>query len=311
MDRRLQKVLVTGATGFLGAHIVRSLLTAGKTVVAAKRESSDPWRLDQVIEKVTTMDMDLTGPDTIGRSVALAEPDVIIHCAAYGVRFDEQDEHTAVAVNVDGSLELLKASAACGVERFVHIGSCFEYGDKDHPVREDEELKPTSMYALTKARASTLLLQSAEDLGVTLTVLRPFGLWGPLEAGYRLVPQIIDACINKKPLDLTGCEQIRDYTYITDMAGYITAIAFSEDFPVYPVVNLGSGKPVALKDFVLSVAEQLGAESLMRFGVLPYRSTEMCQVVADITRQRALLGEPIPAPFEQGVSATVAEIKQR
>lgn len=309
MKAKLQKILVTGATGFLGAHVVRSLLERRKTVIAAKRRGSDMWRLDEVSGRITTADMELLDPSSIDRVIALAAPDIVIHCAAYGVDYREQDMQTAFDVNVHGSFELFKACTAHRIGRFVHIGSCFEYGDKDHPVREEESLNPTTIYGATKAAASILLLQSAKNLDVELAVLRPFGMWGPLEATCRLVPQVIRACMERKELDLTGCEQVRDYTYVADIADRITDISLCMDFPTNTTLNLGSGQPVVLKDFVLSIARELDGESLMNFKRLPYRTGEMQHLSANTTKERKLLGRLKSTPTSTGVKAMLSEKK--
>jgi nucleoside-diphosphate-sugar epimerase len=224
-------------------------------------------------------------------------PSIVIHCAAYGVNYAEQDPDQALAVNVLGTLCVLKAAASCGVTRFVHIGSCFEYGSHEGAISEDAPLNPTAIYGSTKAAASILLRERAHALGIPLLVVRPFGIWGPGEAPYRLVPQVITACITRSPLKLTPCEMVRDYLYIEDVAQNILALATRRNVDSGTVVNVGSGEPLVLRDFVRSIASALNGEEYMQFGALPYRPSEMPSLVADVTRMHQLLGSGPRTPF--------------
>lgn len=302
--------MVTGATGFLGAHIVRSLLKPGMNVhvISTKRPGSSPWRLKEVQDQINVVDMDMLNDSSIHQAVSTQKPSAVIHCAAYGVDYKKQDSRLAVSTNIVGSYELFEASVKNKVSRFVHIGSCFEYGDKNYPIRENESLDPTAIYGATKAAASLLLLKSEKALQVDLTILRPFGIWGPFEGPNRLVPQIIQSCLDNKPLDLTSCEQVRDYTYAPDMAELIATIAVHKNFPGNSVMNLGSGEPVVLRNFFLAIAKELGGESLMRFGKLPYRPSEMPHLVADISKQRSLISKFKTTPFFKGIRTMLSQI---
>lgn len=286
----MKKVMVTGATGFLGSHVVRSLLRLDVSVLAVKRTSSSTLRLADVEKLLHWVDMDLMKPASVKKAVEENSPHIIIHCAAYGVDYDEQDRQLMFAVNVAGSMSLLEVAINEDVERFIHIGSCFEYGDKEHAIRENELLESTDIYGASKAAASTLILNFAKQCGIEAAVMRPFGLWGPHEETYRLVPQIINACSLKKNLDLTGCMQVRDYTFAPDMAEIIVAITLLEKFPNNEIVNLGTGRPICLRDFVMTIAKELKGKTYMQFGKLPYRSTEMFSLIADTSKQQSLIG---------------------
>lgn len=121
------------------------------------------------------------------------------------------------------------------------------------------------------------------------------------------MPQVIRACLDRRPLSLTGCDQVRDYSYVEDMADWICRIALLDRFPEGQVVNLGTGE-VKLKDFVLSIARELGGESLMKFGTLPYRTSEMKRLVADTTKQHRLLPNIRCSSVRKGVRAMVETI---
>lgn len=288
-------ILVTGARGFLGSHIVSRARTAQLRVIATHRGQASRGAVS----------LDVCDPANVDAVFRAVQPTVVIHCAAYGVNYAEQDFESALAVNVQASLTLLTAAARHGAQRFVQLGSCAEYGSKLEPIREDATLAPTASYGASKAAATLLLRELARTLRICLVVARPFGIWGPSEAAYRLAPQVIDACLSHSPLQLTPCEVMRDYTYAEDVADTILSLASMPELPPYTTVNVASGRGVLLRDFVLSIARLLDGEQLMQFGALPYRPTEMPSLVADVTHLRALVGERPATSISEGVRRMV------
>ncbi len=115
----------------------------------------------------------------------------------------------------------------------------------------------------------------------------------------------MNACLEGVPLKLTPCDIIRDYTYVEDMAEYICRLIFATGMESGAVVNLGSGKAIVLRDFVLDVARELGGESLMQFGQLPHRPTEMSSQVADVSRMRSIIGEHRATSLHDGLMRMV------
>lgn len=289
----MRKLLVTGATGFLGSHVARVAAKRGFEVIACARAGSDKWRLKDLASDITWLELDLINDSSIEAALGKTRPDIIIHCAAYGVDYRQQDSRLAVQTNIVGTHYLLETAAKYAVNRFVHIGSCFEYGDKSEPIKESESLNPTGIYGSTKAAASILALERARSLGLPLVIVRPFGMYGPLEGSHRLVPQVLNACRQRVPLKLTGGAQVRDYTFVIDAAEAIVYLAVSDNFPAGEVFNLASGVPVVLKDFVLECARQFDGEELMLFGELPYRPGEMWYLVGDVEKWLAYFRFPV------------------
>ncbi len=305
----MKRLLVTGATGFVGAHVVRKAVRYGFDVVAGMRDENAAWRLDGVEDCAGRVKLDLLAPQQlIDEAILSIQPHVIIHCAAYGVNYSDQDLMLAIRTNIIGTVALLEASRKANVERVLALGTCFEYGDKAEAAKEDGPLNPVAMYGSTKAAASIIVQERARSIGVPLVWIRPFGLWGPLEGSHKLVPQVVRACLTKTPLELTGCQQVRDYLYVEDLAEALVVLAGGERFPAGETLNMGSGIPITLKDFVLSIAKQLDGESFMRFGALPYRPMEIWQLVADMTKWTSAGYPPIVVtPLEVGIERMANE----
>ncbi|NNE36912.1 MAG: NAD(P)-dependent oxidoreductase [Gammaproteobacteria bacterium] len=294
-------ILVTGAEGFLGSHVVSAIKQAGHRVVAGVHS--------QAGSEENMAYLDICDPVNIKQVFDKYRPDYVIHCAAYGVNYLDRDVSIAINVNVTGSLNLLEIASGYSIKRFIHIGSCFEYGSVDGLVSEEVLPRPTDIYGSSKLAATVLMLERSSNLNISLLVLRPFGMWGPGEKPYRLVPQIVEACVNKTPLDMTPCKIARDYLYVGDMAGIIVKLCLLSDIENGLIINLGSGQPVELKDFVLSIARILKCEKLLNFGALEYRQTEMNSLVADTSLLTSILDEFHRTSLEEGLQLMLKEAK--
>lgn len=288
------RVLVTGAAGFLGAALVRTLNAAGYEIIAGCRRPEAAWRLMDLPAIVPHL-LDLTDPIALTNLLLKYRPEAVIHTAAYGVSYGQNDVPTAYQVNIAGTEQLLRGAAAAGVERFIHIGSCFEYGHAKQPLQETDPLRPTGVYGLSKAAATRLAVSLAKTYSLKLLVVRPFSLWGRDEEQLRLVPSILRACLRGEEIELTAGEQVRDYLYLDDAAIAIVKLLKAE-YPCGEIVNLGSGQPVYLREFAKRIASVLGGDRWLRFGLRPYRSDEMMTLLPDLSRLRELL----PSGFGDG-----------
>lgn len=276
-------VLLTGASGFLGPHIARALNARGHSVLALTRRPIAFGHAD-----VKQVHLDLCDVTALPDLFQTHDIDTVINAAAYGVRFEDQEAGKAFAVNTAAPLALYDCAATSGVRRFIQIGSCFEYGSSHVSLSETMALKPVTTYGKTKAQASEGLMERARP-ECPLFILRPFGLWGVGEPSYRLAPQVVRACRSGDPLPLTLGHQVRDYSYVSDVADWIGEFVSLPDRSSPEVVNLGSGRGQSLFEFVNALATELGGQHLMKFGELPYRSDEMMELVADISKLEELL----------------------
>lgn len=288
------RVLVTGASGFVGAHLVRGLLAHGHEVLAGMRAESDPWRLDALgaLQAHRTI-VDLTDGPGLARVLEESRPEAIVHCAAYGVDHGQRDWRVALAINLEGALWLVEAAARVGVRRFIQLGTAHEYGSHLEAIPESALPAARTPYGATKAAASLLTLARAASLGLPLCVVRSSAMFGPLEGPHKLVPQIWHACLSRIPLALTPGEQVRDYLFVGDAAEALATMVERTPFPAGEVFNLGSGQGIRLREFVRACARQFGGEELMVFGALPYREDELWHVVVDVCKWERAFG-PVP-----------------
>jgi nucleoside-diphosphate-sugar epimerase len=302
------RVVVSGVTGFVGSAVARRLSAVGAEVIGLVRpgRANSPRLADLRGRWVELNDPSLAGLIGLLRD---AEPDVVIHTAAAGVEPGNTDPDELLAVNVLFTANLIRAAAVTGVGRFVHTGSCFEYGDAPAgvPISEATVLAPASVYGATKVAAGHLARTLAAQLALPLVTLRLFGVYGPGEAGYRLVPSLIDHLTTGRPLDLTPGEQVRDLLHVADVADAFALAAESDrlctDGTPY---NVSSGVPVTVRQVGTTLAGLLGGRpGLLRWGARPYRSDEAMWIVGDSTRFRAATGWRPRFDLQAGLVATV------
>lgn len=308
----MNRVLVTGASGFLGRHVCNALVVEGAQPIPAVRPGSNAV----VPHWESRVELDLCRPETIDAALDAAKPDAIVHCAAYGVDYRQQDPIQAVAVNLAGTVALFQAAEARGIAPFVHVGTGYEYGSQPGAISEDAPLRPVGLYGATKAAASLVLSDLGRRSPTPPIIVRVFSMYGPGEGDHKLVPQILNAARTGRPLDLGPGDEVRDYSFVRDVALGIAWLARSQP-PRQgdgPVLNLCTGEATTVRAFATAVASRLGVAELLRFDRLPARPDRLASVVGDPCRWRALserAGRPElaqPTTLADGVALTAPDL---
>jgi nucleoside-diphosphate-sugar epimerase len=306
------KVLVTGATGFFGSHIVRILAARGHRPIALHRAGSNLDRLKRLAAGADSFRRavaDIRIDGDIARVLDDIRPDAVVHAAAYGVDYREQDLEEAVATNVTATGRLVAAARRSGVRRFLHVGTCFEYGNHDGPLGEASALRPNSLYGSTKAGGSllALALAGAGPGDLDLCVVRPFGMYGPLEGGHKFVPQVLTAARRGMPMECSPGGQERDYSYVGDIAEACGRLLTLDRFPAGQAVNLASGRTITMRRLAETAAAVAGSSGgFLNWGAHPYRPGETMRIEADTAKARSLLGDLPGTSLADGLRETLA-----
>jgi nucleoside-diphosphate-sugar epimerase len=296
-------VLVTGASGFVGACAVHALVERGHTVHVLLRETSSAWRLAPVWSRLHVHRADLTDAAVTHQAVAAARPKVILNLATYGAYEKQAEATTILRTNVLGASHLLEAAAAGRVGLFIHTGSSSEYGFQSHPMRETDLPEPNSFYAVAKLAQTHLCQLAARRTGLRAVVLRLFSVYGPWEEPSRLVPTVLRRARAGLPLEMVAPDVARDFVYVADVLEVLL------DFPrlaALPgeVINLGSGKQTSLCELVAVVKELLGSSSPVRWGAMAPRQWDTDRWCADTAKAHRLLGWVPRHTLHQGLAAT-------
>lgn len=298
-----RRVLVTGAAGFLGSHLVPRLIDAGAEVCALDQPNARRWSAlgRDTLAGIVHGDVRLLAEPTHDR--VLGDIDVIFHLAAVGVVGEAGDVRELATGNIDGTLAALLAAQRLG-SRFLYCGSCFEYG-AGALWTEQALPAPTTEYGASKAAGWLLANAFARRTGVEVISLRPFTMYGPLEPASRLVPSVVRRALAGYAIDLTPGEQRRDFVHVDDVADAFIAAA-TTDAAVGGTFNVCTGTAVSVRDVVRKILECANSASEARFGALAYRPTELSILSGDPTHATDVLGWRARVSLEDGLAQTIA-----
>ena len=301
---------MAGINGFVGAALARRLRAAGWRVYGLLRTGCSWDRLAEVagLELVEVAEY---SHEELRRALAPVQVDTVFNLAAAGVKPGNGDFTELFHGNATLVSNLLQAFAGRELQRFLHIGSCAEYGP-GQPGKLMNELwpqEPASTYGVAKLTATHLARVQAIRLGVPLTVLRLFGVYGPGEAPHRLLPKMARGLATGQGVDLTPGLQQRDWLYIDDAADALVAAAAIDNLGAAGTIyNVCTGQAASVRDVGEQVRSACNAPAnRLRWGALPYRPDEPMWVVGDCSRFRERTGWQPRWSWRDGVRATVQQ----
>jgi nucleoside-diphosphate-sugar epimerase len=245
------KVLISGANGFVGANLVRSMLSDGNELVALIRPNSQPWRLLEIKDKITIVYGDITNRESISKILSENNPDGIINTAIYGGYHYQNDEDLIYKTNLDGTRILLEESIKTGFEWFINTGSSSEYGEKGSLMRESDIAAPIDSYGISKLAGSLYCQARARKLSLPIFTLRLFSIYGYMEEPNRLIPHLIVSKLKGETAQLTSPNFVRDFTFIEDVCNaYHQTIVQRNALPHGEIFNIGTGISSKISDIV-------------------------------------------------------------
>lgn len=310
------KILVTGADGFIGSHVVETLVKSGHDVRAfVLYNSFNSWGWLDESDKAIRDSIDIFAGDIRdphGVDKAVEKQEVILNLAALiAIPYSYHSPDTYIDTNIKGTLNILQAARRHGVKRVVQTSTSEVYGTAQYiPIDEAHPLHPQSPYAATKVGADQLALSFHASFGVPVGILRPFNTYGPRQSARAVIPTIISQLANKSKVKLGSLSPTRDFSFVQDTANGFLAAAQS-DAIVGQTINLGSGFEISIKETAETIAKLMNTKLELvddEQRVRPENS-EVERLHASIEKAKTLLGwQPELkglAGFETGLKKTI------
>jgi UDP-glucose 4-epimerase len=298
------KVLVLGASGFIGRWVARNLAALGADLTCGVRDVSAMHVLSKTYEfESRLLPVDLLDAASVADLMHHCQPTITFNLAGYGIDRSERDEAQSWRINADlvkqlGDLVQCSPSGPWEGQRLVHAGSALEYGAIGGSLQEDSISRPTTLYGMSKLAGTTSLVGRWPSSTVTA---RLFTVYGPGEHEGRLLPTLLDARRHVQPVPLSEGLQQRDFTYIEDVAEGLLRIGRQRMVPG-GVVNLATGTLRSVRDFAETTAKALGiAPNRLAFGAIPVHPDEMPHDPVSVMRLRRMLGWVPSTSVEDGV----------
>lgn len=294
-----RRVLVLGGDGFIGARLVLQALSWGAHVTALCRSSSLK-RLRPDTPNLSLRYASLQDASDVERLVSEAGCSLLLNAAGLvDWRQDPALTPKMIEAHIIVTANLLEAARKAKVERVVLLGSVGEYGAAQSPCQEEDKALPLDPYSVTKLAATELGLMYARSFSLPCTIVRPFQVYGPGESAQRLTQLIFTkAKTGGGELALSLGEQLRDFVFVDDVAEGILRAALTPE-AAGVVLNLCTGAPLRLRDFVQLAVEVSGGVVSPIFGAQPYRPGEPMALFGSTQRLEKLLGwRPQTTPKE-------------
>ncbi len=310
-------MLVTGAAGFIGSHLVERLLGEGAKVRAfVHYNSRNHWgHLEDLLphqrQDIEVVSGDLRDPGRV--DAAVNGVDVVFHLGALiAIPYSYVAPQDVVLTNVVGTLNVLEAARRHGTSRVVHTSTSEVYGTAQYvPIDERHPLAGQSPYAASKIGADQIALSYQMSFELPIAIARPFNTYGPRQSARAVIPAIIVQALTQKHIMLGATFPTRDLNYVTDTVDGFLRIA-DADAALGEVINLGTGREVSVGDVASAINKLVGRDIPVVFDANRVRpdASEVERLLADASKARNLVGWEPRHTLEEGLRVTIDWIRQ-
>ncbi len=310
-------VVVTGAGGFIGSHLVERLIAEGAHVRAMLRYTSRGQRgcLDLLPEPSLAQIAITMGDVRDGDAVreVMRGADAVFHLAALiGIPYSYEHPQEVIDTNIVGTSNVLIAAKELGtIERIVLTSTSEVYGSALRvPMDEEHPLQAQSPYSATKIAGDALGLSFHRSFGMPVTIVRPFNAYGPRQSARAVIPAIITQAVAGRTLRLGTLDTTRDFTFAEDTARGFLAVGVA-DAALGEVVNVGSGSEVSIREIVRKIGEITGSELMVEGDERRMRpaKSEVSRLLSDSSKAERLAGWRTEVSLDDGLRRTVDWIR--
>ena len=296
----MKTILITGASGFIGANLLREAIARGHRAHAFLR-TRDNRRLRGLEDDFTAHTVDLGDREGVAAAVTALRPEYVFHLATHGAYPSQTNAEGIVRTNVIGTINLMDAFASLGSGVFVNTGSSSDYGARSEPMRENHALEPDTLYGITKAAATQYGEMLARAKRLPIATLRLFSVYGPFEEETRLIPTIMRALVGNGTLALGSPHNVRDFVYVKDVCDAYFRAAES---PPGGVINICTGKETSVGEVVETALQIAQSEIKPQWGSVAGRPYDKARWVGDGDKAEKLLSWRPRYTLEAGLKET-------
>jgi len=314
MNWRDKRVLVTGAGGFIGSHLVEKLVALGaQTHVIVQYRSNGSWGwLDTspVKDQVQVIVGDVRDPESV--SQAMRGCQVVFHLAALiGIPYSYQAPLSYVRTNVEGTMNVLQTARQFQVERVVHTSTSEVYGSAQYvPIDEAHPLQGQSPYSASKIGADMMAQAFCQSFDLPVSIIRPFNTYGPRQSSRAIIPTIISQALTATSIRLGSLSPYRDYNYVQDTVEGFIKIAEASGAVGDPV-NIGSGVEISVGELAKLILELVDKDLPILQDEQRIRpaGSEVRRLLADNLKAQNTIGWSPKYTLREGLEITIEWIR--
>ena len=297
----MNKVLITGITGFLGSHIAENLIASNIAVIGLKRRNSDIWRCKGFEDAVHWVDIDEEG--LYEKELSAMDFDTVIHGAWIGVASDLRNDWGEQSKNISFLLSLLEISKNAGASKFIFLGSQAEYGSFNGKINEDYPANAVNAYAGVKLACLELVKTFCLTNNMNWIWLRLFSFFGEKENSNWLIPSLIRLMKVGNQMDFTKGEQKYAYLYVKDFATIMNSLVTSS--VQSGIYNVSSSESRTIKSLIEEIRDYVNPNFVLNFGALPYRVNQSMHMEGDSEKLFSQIGKINSTDFRKALVTTL------
>jgi len=292
-----KKILITGGTGFIGYHLAKKCLKLNWSVTSLS--TKNPTKIRK-LKKIKYLISDISKKSDLKKIINI-NYDYVVNLAGY---VDHSRKKKTLYSHYNGCRNISEIFLRKKIKKFIQIGSSIEYGRNLSPQKENlNNTKTFSIYGKAKLMSTNYLLSLYKKYSFPVSVLRLYLVYGPYQDRNRVIPIVIDNALKSKEFDCSLGTQFRDFVYIDDVVnGIIKSLKTKKNNG--QIINLGSGKPIMIKDVILKICKIIGSGK-PQFGRIKFRKDEIKNLYPSIVKAKKILNWRPKVKINFGLKKTI------